>query len=152
MKEITIKSANEKIKHLENIKRVKETERDITFDKTQPKAVDTTRTIVQGGTREDRYVQYVIELEQPKYLKLTQEIEWIKKEINSLSDYVENELKIIGEYEPLKAKIITLRQQNKTWEQLYELIQGQYSISQCRRIYKKYIERRYIEDEHQMNR
>ena len=146
IEDMTIKEANDKIKHLENLRKLKEAERDLVFERTQPKAVNTTKTIVQGGTREDKYINYMIELEDFRYQKLCDDIILLEKETNSLSDYVENELKIIGEYEPLKAKIIKLRHDGKTWEQLFDLIQGQYSISQCRRIYKSYIQRRYLDE------
>jgi hypothetical protein len=128
-----------------------------TLVQAKSKVVDITRERVQGGTtREDVFANYVIECEEPKYLSLCKEITVIDGLIDIWSQYVENELKRICEYEPLKAKIIELKdQKGKTWDEVYENIQGKYSISQCRRIYKEYIGKRYIDnanDEQQMNR
>jgi len=145
--DITIREANDKIKHLENSKKLKEDERDLVFEKTQPKASNITSERVQGGTaRVDKFARYAIECEDPKYLELCQEIEWLQREIYMYATYVENELKRIGEYEPLKAKIIELKDKlGLTWEQVAEAIGNLYSISQCRRIYKQYLEKRYFE-------
>jgi hypothetical protein len=155
--DITIREANDKIRHLENLKKAKEDERDVTFEKTQPKSSPMSGERVQGGAiRSDKFADYLIECEEPKYIELCKEIEVIKGLIDIWCEYVENELKRIGEYEPLKAKIIELKdKKGKTWDEVFEYIQGKYSISQCRRIYKDYTGRRYIDnvkDEQQMNR
>jgi hypothetical protein len=152
-RDVTIKEANDKIRHLENLKKAKEDERDLTFEKTQPKASNITGERVQGGTtREDKFVNYMIECEDPKYLDLCKEITVIDGLIEIWSQYVENELKLIGQYEPLKAKIIELRQTTTmNWDKIAEATL--YSVPQCKRIYKSYIQKRYLDqDDTQMIR
>lgn len=135
---MTIAEINKKIKDLNNDLDLYLTIKAKEFEKTQPKAVDITNERVDGGVTIDKNLSYVITLEE-----LNIKIDNIQDKISYLTKYVENRLKIIGEYEPLKKKIIELRENHKMkWENIAEATN--YSESQVRKIYKKYIGRRDI--------
>ena len=90
---------------------------------------------VDGGKRTDKYkyLDYSIDEIEPK-------IEVLNQEIKFLSSYIEEELKIIGEYEPLERKIITLRNEEKMkWKDIASATN--YCERQCQRIYDKYYKR-----------
>jgi hypothetical protein len=90
---------------------------------------------VDGGKREDkfRYLDYTIDEIDPK-------IELLNNEIKNLTKYIEEELKILGEYEPLERKIIELRNDKKMkWRDIAEATN--YCERQCQRIYDKYYKR-----------
>ena len=65
------------------------------------------------------------------------EIDRLFREKDKLEKWVSKELHIIGEYEPLKAKIISLRQEyHLTWEAISNATH--YSKRQCINIYNSY--------------
>lgn len=67
--------------------------------------------------------------------------EELKREKDKLVKWVDNEISIIKEYDPIKAKIISLRQNSKlTWEKIAEATH--YSKKQCYNIYDKYTKER----------
>ena len=91
--------------------------------------------VVTGGKRVDRYanVDYTID-------ELDPIIDYLNQRIINLNNFIENSLRILGEFEPLERKIIELRdEKNMKWQQIaYEV---NYSERQCQRIYDKYCKR-----------
>lgn len=64
-------------------------------------------------------------------------IRLLKLRIKNIIRYIEDELKTIGEYEPIEAKIIKLREEKRMkWDDIS--ITVNYSERHCRRIYDKY--------------
>lgn len=64
-------------------------------------------------------------------------IKLLKLRIKNIIRYIEDELKMIGEYEPIEAKIIKLREEKRMkWDDIS--IAVNYSERHCRRIYDKY--------------
>lgn len=64
-------------------------------------------------------------------------IDKLFRDKEKLEKWVNRELHIIGEFEPLKAKIITLREKNHfTWDKISEAVH--YSKRQCINIYNSY--------------
>lgn len=64
-------------------------------------------------------------------------IRLLKLRIKNIIRYIEDELKTIGEYEPIEAKIIKLREEKRMkWDDIS--IAVNYSERHCRRIYDKY--------------
>ena len=93
-------------------------------------------------TREEKFFKYVCKCED-------EEIDWWIEKLNiyiiALNNYVEAELKRIGEYEPLKAKIIKLREEKgMKWDDIAEATH--YCRRQCINIYKNYTGKRNVED------
>jgi archaellum component FlaC len=88
--------------------------------------------LTQGGKIPDKYAELdkMIDEIEPKILNMEDEIRILRK-------FIEESLKIIGEYEPLEKKIIELRDEKKLkWKDIAEATY--YSERQCQRIYDKY--------------
>lgn len=91
---------------------------------------------VSGGVNIDSTtsIDRVIDAIEPK-------IKLLKSRIKNLMEYIEKELKIIGEYDPIEAKIIRLRtESNMKWIDISEAVN--YSERHCQRIYDKYCDRK----------
>lgn len=138
---MTIREANIKIKQLDNDIDSLERRKELEFLKTQPGAVKTDKEVVDGVQIVDKNINYVVKKDE-----ITRELNIKLKEKENLEKWVERELRIIGEYEPLKAKIIKLRQETGlTWDKISEATG--YSRRQCIYIYKDYTEQRLSEIE-----
>lgn len=138
---MTIKEANIQIKQIDNDIESLEQKKELEFIKTQPGAVKTDKEIVDGIQIADKNFNYVVKKDE-----ITKQLNIKLKEKEDLEHWIERELRIIGEYEPLKAKIIKLREQtNLTWDKISEATG--YSRRQVIRIYKKYSEQRLSEIE-----
>lgn len=138
---MTIREANIKIKQLDNDIDSLERKKELEFLKTQPGAVKTDKEVVDGIQVIDKNFNYVVQKD-----KITRELNIKLKEKENLEKWITRELRIIGEYEPLKAKIIKLRQETGlTWDKISEATG--YSRRQCIYIYKDYTEQRLSEIE-----
>lgn len=139
----TIKEANNEINRLTNLLNLYIDRKNLLFNDTQPKSADPNNERVDGSlTREEKFFKYVYKCED-------EEIEWWIEKLNiyiiALNNYVEAELKRIGEYEPLKAKIIKLREEKgMKWDDIAEATH--YCRRQCINIYKNYTGKRNVED------
>lgn len=132
LEKMTIRDINNKIFNLENQLAYWQDAKFRAFDKTQPQSFDLTKSKIGGGEITNKNDIYLITCE-----TADGHIILIKEEIYRLSKYVENELKRMGEYEPLMRTIIELREIEKLpWFKISE--KTNYSERQCRRIYKKY--------------
>ena len=137
---VDLKSANIRVKQLENLLEMYIEEKNKAFNKMQPKSVNLNCELVDGGIREDKYINYLIKVDQ-----LTNIITEINEVIFLLRKYIEKELTILGEYEPLERKIMELRdKENKKWKDIAEATY--FSERHCQRIYDKYSKRKIIED------
>ena len=136
---MTIKEANIQIKQIDNDIERLEAKKELEFIKTQPGAVKTDKEIVDGIQVVDKNFNYVVKVDE-----ITRELNIKLKEKESLENWVQKELKIIGEYEPLKAKIIKLREEaGLTWDKIAEATG--YSRRQCINIYRNYTDHRLVE-------
>lgn len=139
----TIKEANNEINRLTNLLNLWIDKKNLLFNNTQPKSADPNAERVDGSmTREEKFFKYVYKCE-------NEEIDWWIEKLNiyiiALNNYVEAELKRIGEYEPLKAKIIKLREEKgMKWDDIAEATH--YCRRQCINIYKNYTGKRNVED------
>lgn len=139
----TIKEANNEINRLTNLLNLYIDRKNLLFNDTQPKVADPNTDRVDGNmTREEKFFKYVYKCED-------EQIDWWIEKLNiyiiALNNYVEAELKRIGEYEPLKAKIIKLREEKgMKWDDIAEATH--YCRRQCINIYKNYTGKRNIED------
>ena len=141
---MTIREAEMKLKSKQNELDYWITKKNIALESVQLKSIKYDGERVDGGLRVDKY----------KYLdqsidEIDPIIDRLNKEISNLEKYIDNQLKLIGEYEPLKAKIITLREQhNMKWENISQATN--YSSSHCRRIYSEYLQKRYVDEDEQL--
>lgn len=109
-------------------------------DTIYPSAPDSSNVRVEGGKRTDRYkhLDYAID-------EIDPEIEKLYKEKRILEEYIEKELIRLGKYKEIEQLIIYYKEQcieNYTWLQISQKVH--YSITQCRRIYKKWKNQRNI--------
>lgn len=138
----TIKEANNEINRLTNLLNLYIDRKNLLFNDTQPKVADSNAERVDGSmTREEKFFKYVYKCE-------NEEIDWWIEKLNiyiiALSNYVEKELKRIGEYEPLKAKIIKLREEKGM--KIRDIAEAtHYSERQVIRICQEHNKKRYIE-------
>lgn len=141
--EFSIKEANNEINRLTNLLNLYIDRKNLLFNETQPKVADPNTDRVDGSmTREEKFFKYVYKCED-------EQIDWWIEKLNiyiiALNNYVEAELKRIGEYEPLKAKIIKLREEKgMKWDDIAEATH--YCRRQCINIYKNYTGKRNVED------
>lgn len=139
----TIKEANNEINRITNLLNLYIDRKNLLFNETQPKVADPNTDRVDGSmTREEKFFKYVYKCED-------EQIDWWIEKLNiyiiALNNYVEAELKRIGEYEPLKAKIIKLREEKEMkWDDIAEATH--YCRRQCINIYKNYTGKRNVED------
>ncbi len=134
---MTLKEANKELKQLDNEYTYWLNEKELLESLVIPQAVDTTKEKVEGGRRVDRMLKYV-ETEDIKQINAT--LDYIFKRRKNLMEYIDRELRIIGEYEPLERKIILLRnEKHMKWDEI-AIIVG-YCKRQCQRIYDKYYQR-----------
>ncbi len=104
---------------------------DLLFNTTQPGSVDTTREIVQGGKRINVFDKY---LSNPSKETLEKKVEDLQKVQDILVDWIDSILLVMGEYEPLKRKIIELHEENGfTFKKISMTIP--YSESHIKKIY-----------------
>lgn len=132
---MTIKDAKMKLEQCEINLEYWLNEKEIAINSVMPKSKGFDSEVVSGGTREDKYkkLDYAIDEIDPT-------IEYLNKEISNLNNFIEQSLKVIGEYEPLERKIIELRETKKMkWEDIATRVN--YSEKQCRRIHNKYCKR-----------
>lgn len=113
-----------------------------------PKGIQITPDKVNGGKREDRMLTY-IELLDDK--KIDETLEYITRRKRNLEHFIEEELKILGEYNTLEKKIYDLRydevyiKENGKERTFYEIgnIVG-YSKGQCYKILQKMLNKRNV--------
>ena len=140
--------AKKKLQHLEIEEQYWLNEKENIKSLVMPKGIQITADKVNGGKREDRMTKYV-ELLEDKQIDET--LDYIYKRKRNLMNYIEEELKIIGEYNQLERKIYDLR-----YDQDYIKANGKkrpftqignitgYSSSQCCRILQRMLSRRNV--------
>jgi hypothetical protein len=113
-----------------------------------PKGMQITADKIEGGKREDRMLKYVELLDDKK---IDETLDYIYKRKRNIMNYIEEELKIIGEYSNLERRIYDLRYDDnyikehgkkRPFTQISN-ITG-YSSSQCCRILQKMLSKRTV--------
>ena len=148
---MTLNDAKKELERLDNDLEYQLKQKEILFNKTQPKVVDTTKEIVEGGKREDKYLNYVETLEEKQ---INEEIDKLYAQRKNLENWLNNELKIMGKYNELEQLVRyykedvqitdkwTGRIRGLTWEEIGKKIH--YSSVWCRKVYKFYKMKRDI--------
>lgn len=136
---MTIIEANKELERIDNQLDLLLTKRQIIIESTiYPKSGTGER--VSGGKKEDKYkhLDYAIDTIDP-------EIELLYKEKKVYEEFIEKELHRLGKYNEVEQLIIFYKEQtteNYTWEQISQRVH--YSVTQCRRIYRKWKKQRGI--------
>lgn len=145
----TIKEANNEINRLTNLLNLYIDRKNLLFNDTQPKSADPNNERVDGSmTREEKFFKYVYKCED-------KEIDWWIEKLNiyiiALSNYVEKELKRIGEYDDLLQKIVYYKEVYKpkkeekiTWDFISRKVYA--PSSTIRRMYSKHKKMRNIDE------
>ena len=114
-----------------------------------PKGMQITPDKIEGGTREDRMLKYVELLDDKK---INETLDYIYRRKRNIMNYIEEELKIIGEYSHLERRIYDLRydqfyiKEHKGKKRPFQQI-GKitgYSSSQCCRILQRMLSKRNV--------
>jgi len=138
--DLTIREANDKLMHLENLLEYWLSEKEIAFSNTQPRSPNLTAKSVGGGQKENKVLKYLIVCE---VKEIDEKIEFIQNQITNVTKYVGRELKRLGEYDPIVKKIVELRDKyNKTWNQIH--MATNMCPSYCRKLYKLHVGKRFI--------
>lgn len=136
---MTLLEAQLQLKKLDNEYKYWLGEKELAQSIVLPKATDIRGEVVDGGKRIDRMLKYV-ELLESKQIDET--LEYIHKKQQNLMNYIENELKIIGQYSYIEKQIYELRQDKLCWWKIGNIVG--LSDRQCRRIYSKLINKRDV--------
>lgn len=138
---MTIKEANKELERIDNELEFWLNKKQFILESTIYPSKTITGERVDGGKREDRYkhLDYAIDEIDPV-------IEKLYKEKRLYEDYIDKELIRLGKYNEVEQLIVFYKEQtttNYTWEQISQKVH--YSITQCRRIYRKWKKQRSIE-------
>lgn len=134
----TIYEINSEIKKLDNQLNYYLQKKELLGSLVLPKSIDYSKEIVEGGKRSDNMLEYLIKKEDLDY-----KIRNIQDEMFNLIDYVEKELQRMKEYNEIEERIIYYREcRQMKWDDIADKVY--YSKMQCRRIYKKYLQKREI--------
>lgn len=131
---MTIKEANNKIEKIDNDIEYYLKKKEKEFAKTQPQAVKIKDIVTTGGRRVDKFSKYVISIKE-----IDDILDDLYSEKRILEEYVEKELIRLNKYSEAEQLIIYYKEQNLenlTWVEISRKVH--YSITQCRRIYRKW--------------
>ena len=141
--------AKKKLQHLEIEEQYWLNEKENIKSLVMPKGIQITADKVNGGKREDRMLKYAELLDDKK---IDETLDYIFKRKRNIMNYIENELKIVGEYSQLERKIYDLRYdqeyiqthkgKKRPFRQIGKVVG--YSDMQCIRILQKMLSRRNV--------
>lgn len=137
---MTIREANYELMKLDNEYNYWLNEKEQIKSLVVPKSTDIRLERVDGGKREDRLVKYVELLDEKK---IDETLDYIDKKRTNLMNWLDQELKIMEQYEPLKRKIIRLREEEHLSYEKIGIAVG-YSTRHVIRIYKEAVGRRNV--------
>ena len=137
---MTIREANYELMKLDNEYNYWLNEKEQIKSLVVPKSTDIRLERVDGGKREDKLVKYAELLDEKK---IDETLDYIDKKRTNLMNWLDQELKIMEQYKPLKKKIIRLREEEHlSYEKIGRAVG--YSTRHVIRIYKEAIGRRNI--------
>lgn len=137
LKNLSLKEIDMVIKKLENDLDYCLNEKERNMTSILPQATKPKQDIVQSSRCEDKIIVYVITNEE-----LDEKISSIQDQISNVRQYFDNELKRIGEYEPLIQKMISMRNKGCKLQDIADATD--YSLSSVKRLLIKYYKKRYI--------
>lgn len=140
--------AKKELQQLENEENYWLNEKETLKNLVLPKGIEITPDKVSGGKREDRMLKYVELLDDKK---IDETLDYINKRKRNIMNYIEEELKIVGEYNKLEKRIYELRFDEEYIKEngkkrSFRLIGNMvgYSDMQCIRILQKMLSKRNV--------
>ena len=138
---MTIIEANKEVERIDNELDLLLTKKQRILESTIYPSKPVSGERVDGGKREDKYkyLDYAIDNIDP-------EIEDLYKEKKMYEDFIEKELIRLKKYNEVEQQVIYWKEQttfNYTWLEISQKVH--YSVTQCRRIYKKWKNQREID-------
>lgn len=137
---MTILEANKEIERIDNEIEFLLDKKQMIFDSvTYPKA--STGERVQGGARTDKYKQLDFAID-----TIDPQLEYLYEEKRMYEGYIEKELIRLGKYNEVEQLVVFYKEQTTTdytWLEISQKVH--YSVTQCRRIYRKWKKQREIE-------
>lgn len=149
---MTLKDANKELEQLENDYNYWLNEKENALSIVTVQAVDIRPEKVDGGTREDRMLNYAIKLDEKK---IDETLEYIQRRKINLMNWMKEELRILKKYGEVESVIIQLKEnkiivdklsgknRNMTWDEIASEVH--YSKTFCRNIYRNYKKIRSID-------
>lgn len=136
---MTLREAQEQLKRLDNEYKFWLNEKELAKSIVLPKATDIKGEVVDGGKRVDKMLKYM-ELLEDKQIDET--LDYIFKKQQNLMRYIEEELKIMGQYNYIEKRICELRNDKVPMWKVGNIVG--LSERQCYRIYSKLKKKRNI--------
>lgn len=137
---MTILEANKEIEKIDNEIELLLNKKQMILDSvTYPKA--STGERVQGGGRTDKYKQLDFAID-----TIDPQLEYLYEEKRMYEGYIEKELIRLGKYNEVEQLVVFYKEQTTTdytWLEISQKVH--YSVTQCRRIYRKWKKQREIE-------
>ncbi len=137
---MTIKEANNKLVKVDNEIEYWLKEKEIKLYKVLPKAVDTTKEVVSGGKRVDKFAKYVIDIK-----PIDDKLDELYAQKKNLEDYIEKELHRLKKYREVEQLIVYYKEQCLepfTWEEIGRKVYM--NKDNCRKIYRKFKKERDV--------
>lgn len=144
IKKLDIREAKNRVNRIDNLLEYYLGKKERELNKILPKSSNLNIELVEGGKREDRYINYASVCE--KYDPIINEL---YEEKFALEQFIEKELKRLNQYDEVEQLIVYYKEiytPKKKLEKTWDWIAGQvhYSKSQCKRIYSKYKNKRNV--------
>ncbi len=140
---LTLKEVNYKVEKDTNELNKLLKDKEILECMVDPKSTDYTKVIIDGGMHANILDIYVAKKDLDKWKNLDRDIQILQKQIKNNMDWIDNELKILNKYDKTEQLVVYFKEDchNKyTWHQISAKVG--YSVSQCKRIYKKFTKQR----------
>ena len=142
---MTLKEANYQVEKLTNeINRLLR-EKEILEASVGLQGIDITKESVDGGKRVDKLLEYASSKE---LSNLDKKLQLNQDKRKNLMDWIDEELKILNKYSKVEQLIVYYKEidiKEYTWANISGKVN--YSVPQCKRIYKKYKNKRFFEDD-----
>ena len=137
---MSIKEANNKLEKIDSEIEYWLKEKEMLLATVEPGSTDTTKEVVAGGKRVDKFAKYVTEVE-----FIDNRLDLLYGQKKNLEEYIERELHRLGKYREIEQLIVYYKEQcleKYTWNQIAQRVY--YSKEQCQRIYKRWKKERNI--------
>ena len=148
---MTLKEANYEVERLNNKLNKLLKDKEILETMVDPKSTDYTKIVVDGGKHSNILELYILKQDLPRWKDLDRRISKTQDEIKNYMNWMDNELKILKKYDKVEQLIVYYKEidiKEYTWYQIASMVH--YSKDYCRKIYKRYKQKRDILQENHL--